>query len=90
MKQLFRCDYCSYTGTAEEVAAHEETCTHNYNKKSCFTCKHACIHQLFNFKCQAGVEVPKDKYIQYCTEYEWDEKDYTKSAAAKSLFGGLF
>ena len=95
MKQLFRCDYCDYTGTAEEVATHEETCIHNYNKKSCWTCKHACKHQLVNFKCQAGQEIPEGKYIENCNRYENDGKDYTKQSAAKSLFGrtgfgGLF
>ena len=90
MKQLFRCDYCDFTGTAEEVSKHEETCIYNYDKKSCWTCKHACKHQLVNFKCNAGQEIPEGKYIQHCTQYENDGNDYTKSFAAKSLFGGLF
>ena len=35
------------------------------------------------------VEIPKDKYIENCSKYEWDEKDHSDiNAAAKSLFGG--
>ena len=40
MKQLFRCDYCDQTGTAEEIEKHEVRCIHNYTKRSCLTCKH--------------------------------------------------
>ena len=29
MKQLFRCEYCSETGTAEEITKHEQECTYN-------------------------------------------------------------
>lgn len=90
MKQLFRCDYCDYTGTAEEVAVHEETCIHNYNKKSCWTCKHACKHQLVNFKCQAGQEIPEGKYIENCNKHEWDNKEATVDPKWKGIFGGLF
>lgn len=88
MKQLFRCDYCDYIGTAEEVATHEETCIHNYTKKSCWTCKHAEIC-LLTVKCKAGIEISEGKYIENCNKYEWDEKDHSDiNAMAKSLFGG--
>ena len=88
MKQLFKCDYCSKIGTAEQIAEHEKECMYNYRKRSCWTCKHAEIC-LLTVKCKVGVEIPKDKYIENCTEYEWDEKDHSEiDATAKSLFGG--
>lgn len=40
MKPVFKCKYCTFMGTEEQVRAHEDTCTNNYDKKSCFTCKH--------------------------------------------------
>ena len=90
MKQLFRCEYCYKTGTAEQIAEHEKECMYNYHRRSCWTCKHAekC---LLTIKCNNGVEIPKDKYIENCSNYEWDEKDYSDvNITAKSLFGGLF
>ena len=88
MKQLFRCEYCDKIGTAEEIAEHEKTCTWNYTKKSCFTCKHAEIC-LMSVKCKAGKELPKDKYIEYCDIYEWDEKDRAAgNKLASTIFGG--
>ena len=90
MKQLFRCEYCDKIGTEEQIAEHEKEYMYNYHKRSCWTCKHAetC---LLTVKCKAGVEIPKDKYIENCSKYEWDEKDHSAiNATTKSLFGGLF
>jgi poly(A) polymerase Pap1 len=88
MKQLFRCEYCDKTGTAEQIAEHEKECMYNYHKRSCWTCKYAELC-LLTVKCKADVEIPKDKYIENCTKYEWDEKDHSDiNATAKSLFGG--
>lgn len=95
MKQLFRCEYCDKMGTAEQIADHEKECMYNYHRRSCWTCKHAEA-SLLGVKCKAEVEVPKDKYIENCSKYEWDEKDHSDTAAdAKALFselgfGGLF
>jgi hypothetical protein len=89
MKQLFRCEYCDQTGTAEEIQKHEEECMYNYNKRSCWTCKHAEVC-LPTVTCKAGKEIPKDNYIKNCDRYENDGKDHTKPSAAKYLFGGLF
>ena len=55
MKQLFRCEYCDKTGTAEQIAAHEKECMYNYHKRSCWTCKHAELCLLI-VKCKAEVE----------------------------------
>lgn len=90
MKQLFRCEYCSEQGTAEEITKHEEECIYNYNKKSCFTCKHR-DNKIFNIICKANKEIPDGKYIEGCSEYEWDEQDHTKvSPFLKGLGGGIF
>ena len=88
MKQLFRCEYCDKTGTAEEMTKHEQECMYNHNKKSCFTCKHAEICLITKIKCNVGKEIPTDKYIEYCDQYENDGVDHSKVSPAKSLFGG--
>ena len=87
MKQLFRCEYCSETGVEEEIRAHEETCLWNYNKRSCWTCKHA-EKLVMNITCNGGVDLEKGKYMEGCSKYEWDEKNHTTPATVKSLFGG--
>ena len=40
MKEVFKCDYCNYIGTAEEVAEHEKTCLCNLKTECCYTCKY--------------------------------------------------
>lgn len=40
MKEVFKCDYCNYMGTAEEVAEHEKTCLYNLKTECCYTCKY--------------------------------------------------
>ena len=87
MKQLFKCDYCSKIGTTEQIAEHEKECMYNYHKRSCWTCKHAEMC-LLTVKCNAGKEIPTDKYIEQCDKYEHDGIDHSKVSAAKTLFGG--
>ena len=90
MKQVFRCEYCTETGTAEEIEKHEAGCIHNYNKKSCLTCKHVS-RNLTTYTCNRGRQIPEGKYIEECRYYEWDEKDHTtRSIFTGSIFGGLF
>ena len=91
MKQLFRCEYCDEIGTEEEIREHEEGCLWNYDKRSCYTCKH--VENLFTkFSCKLDTsKIPEGKYIEQCVNYEWDEKDYTSKNIFKgSPFGGLF
>ena len=94
MKQLFRCEYCQDIGTEEEIKKHEEECIYNYNKKSCWTCKHAKRSWITTVECTVGQEIPQGKYIERCSKYEWDEKDHSKPSAkdifGDNAFGGLF
>ncbi len=41
MKEVFKCDYCNYIGTAEEVAEHEKVCLNNPDVKCCYNCQYA-------------------------------------------------
>lgn len=91
MKQLFRCDYCDQTGTAEEIEKHEVQCIHNYTKRSCLTCKHKENKSWKSYACALNKEIPEGKYFEQCSQYEWDEKDTTKRSINNifGMFGGL-
>lgn len=91
MKPIFRCEYCDKMGVEEEIAPHEETCMHNYNKKSCYTCKYA-ENKITKFNCTFGKSIPEGKIFEFCDFYDWDEKDHTtrNPTAFNTLFGGLF
>ena len=70
MRQIFKCEYCAFLGTEEEVIAHEKVCTSNYNRKSCYTCMimsdtdatfnfliSMIYTQLFNLLCEKADDV---------------------------------
>jgi hypothetical protein len=61
-------------GTQDAVEKHESECMENYNKKSCFTCKHICPDGWGCFKCQVGIEIPHGKYCEQCGKYERKEQ----------------
>lgn len=92
MKPIYRCEYCSQTGTEEEILKHEEECIHNYNKKSCYTCACAERYKVSNFKCKCGNDIPEGHYMKNCDEYKWDGVEHTKrdTFGFGNLFGGLF
>ena len=89
MKQLFRCEYCDETGTEEEIRKHEDVCLWNYNKRTCYTCKHACT-SVTKVSCENGVELEAGKYMEGCRKWEHDEKDHTKKLSFGNVFGGFF
>ena len=39
MKEVFKCDYCNYIGTKEEIAEHEKVCLNNPDVKCCYNCQ---------------------------------------------------
>lgn len=88
MKPVYRCEYCNHMDTEDEVRAHEEKCMFNYDRKSCWTCKHRDPNSLMRFKCLLGNEIPAGKMIEFCGKYEWDEKGHVNTAA--NIFTGLF
>jgi hypothetical protein len=77
MKALYKCDYCEYTGTEDEVRKHESECIHNHNKRGCYTCKYK--KGYFVIECTNGKEVPEGKYITYCPSYEVKENEPDKN-----------
>lgn len=44
MKQVYKCEYCSFMGNGEEVSTHEEDCVYNPKNKSCAT----CVYGIYN------------------------------------------
>ena len=39
MKPIYKCDFCSTTGTEEEIYQHEAYCDCNPNRKACSCCE---------------------------------------------------
>ena len=90
MKPVYKCDYCDFMGTQEEVEKHEPDCTENYDMRSCHTCKHKKTHigdEHYFFTCEAGIEIPKGKMYNFCKSYERKEK---ADSPLQNFFGDLF
>lgn len=90
MKPVFKCDYCKFMGTEEEVKEHEPICTDNYDRKSCYTCVHKKLEtrdKQWFYKCKLGKEILEGKIFEYCPQYERREKPYTLGEA---MFGNWF
>ena len=92
MKQLYRCDYCDFTGTEEEVEKHEANCPDNYTLKSCLTCKYKQLNSTWDsVVCTCGKDVPEKSYIKYCNKYERSENNNLEDGGGiGSIFGNLF
>ena len=84
MKPVYKCDYCSFMGTEDEVREHEPLCYENYDVKGCYTCKHRGKLEFkdknIKYECEAGKDIPTGSIYKYCDLYEQKEKN-------KSIFG---
>ena len=87
MKPVFKCDYCNYMDTEDKVKEHEMTCTENYDRKSCLTCKHTSFKGIDKFGCAYGKEIPEGKMFEFCPQYERREKS---DSLFVNLFGNMF
>lgn len=78
MKPAFKCDYCSKIGTEEEIKEHEPKCFDNYDRRSCFTCKHKIMKskdKQWCYECTIdGIDIPSGKFFEFCEAYEKLEK----------------
>ena len=93
MKPVYKCDYCSFMGTEEEVKEHEPKCTENYDMRSCYTCIHRGDVKVQNngikYECKAGKDVPWDSVYKHCNLYEKKVKGESPySDILASMFGG--
>ena len=89
MKPVFKCDYCKFMGTKEEVEKHEPECIDNYDKRSCLTCKYRKCNNATSYECTNGKEIPEGKIFQFCESYERKEKtEFNKFF--DNVFGGFF
>lgn len=88
MKPVFKCDYCDFMGTEEQVKEHEVKCFYNYDRKSCYTCKHKSYKNMKQYNCSQGVEMHENKIWEFCPKYEREEKRNLESFS--DIFGGLF
>lgn len=87
MKPVFKCDYCTFMGTEDEVKEHEIICTENYTRRSCLTCKHKLYKGVTKFECACGKEIPDGKMFEFCPHYERKEQS---DNPLSNLFGDIF
>lgn len=70
MKPVFKCDGCSFMGTAEEVEKHEQTC--EYLKKACSVCGNCDSFQSYKENriiCRLGDTVPAGQMFVNCIAF---------------------
>lgn len=90
MKPVFKCDYCNFMDTEDKVKEHELACIENYDRKSCWTCRHRGNKSLKQFSCACGQEIPENKIFEFCPQYERKEKaEYPLVNVFGGLFGGI-
>lgn len=93
MKPVFKCDYCSFMGTKDEVREHEPKCYENYDMRSCHTCVNRGRMTMedgkIKYECEAGKDIPAGCIIKHCDLYERKEKTPLGDFAS-SIFGGRF
>lgn len=89
MKPVFKCDYCNFMGTKEEVERHEPTCTDNYDRQSCYTCEHRIYKTMNQIECKCGKEIPEGKIMEFCPDYIHRERVNTFSDILSGIFGGF-
>lgn len=91
MKPVFKCDYCEFMGTDEEVKEHEPVCRDNYDLKNCYTCQHRgkleSAEGGCRYQCNKGKDIPVNCILQFCPEYEREEK---KTDNISNIFGNIF
>jgi hypothetical protein len=92
MKPVFKCDYCDFMDTEEEVHKHEEECYKNYNKRNCMTCMYKKMYPSketlgFDIECKSGIELPNGKMMERCKKYKREEKEYGWDDILCDVFG---
>lgn len=71
MKPVFKCDYCDFMGTEQEVEEHEVKCTDNYDRRSCYTCEYKNFNKkLTGYECAEGREIPEGQIYEFCSKYK--------------------
>lgn len=62
MKEVFKCDYCNYIGTKEEIEEHEKVCLNNPDVKCCYNCQ-CTEHDLCVL--YTGAPIPEKNICEY-------------------------
>lgn len=92
MKPVYKCEYCSYMGTEEDVKEHEPVCSNNYDAKNCHTCKHRKIAGMkdiiIQYECMKGRDIPAGHIYTSCNSYEIKDEEY--SSDTKTMLYEMF
>lgn len=90
MKPVYKCDYCSFMGTEEEVREHEPHCHENYDMKSCHTCKNrgrmTTVENKIKYECEVGKDIPAGYIMKHCDLYKQKERS-PYADLVSSMFG---
>lgn len=88
MKPIFKCDYCNFLGTEEEVREHEKTCERgkNIKNKNCLGCKNREIKNIRQIICKAGNDIPENQIYTNCNLFE---EDILPCKLQQNIFGGF-
>lgn len=93
MKPVFKCDYCNFMGTEEEVKEHEPICMNNYDRRSCYTCQHkgklSLVNNLVKYECNKEIDIPEGNIFEFCSSYERHEGKSPLYDAMKGFFSGF-
>ena len=73
MQPVFKCDFCSFMGSQQEVQEHTRKCTNNFERKNCLSCVHKSWEGV-DFKCDCGKHIPAGQMIEFCDQYEYKKK----------------
>lgn len=90
MKPVYKCEYCKFMGTEEEVKEHETTCVDNYDRQSCHTCANKrtnIVNGNVVYNCTSGIDIPEGKFFEFCGSHIRKEKS---SDILSGIFGDIF
>ena len=90
MKPVFKCEYCDYINTEDNVLEHENICSNNYTKRSCLSCKYKKFKTLKQLECEKGKELKENSYLENCELYEHKETRDYKENLITNIFNTFF
>lgn len=91
MISLYKCDYCNFIGSEEEVYKHENICEHNPSRLNCSSCQYSSFKTMKQYKCtlRPEREIPENQEFINCPDHSIREYPHTMKDIMGNIFGGL-
>lgn len=80
------CEYCGHICAESEAKEHEDTCSKDYTKRSCTTCKHWCLGKNLSYRCKVD-NIDRQEKVENCENYERTDSLNPVEAFIKLLGG---